>query len=254
MNRLAIAALAAGALVTGALVGCNASTGGALIKLPMSVGGTGTSTFTTPLGWTVTLRAARIALGPWYFNVNKQPSTTTAQSGVVIIQATEQRVVDPLDTALVPLTGGADGESGEAFTVDIGLLPPDDRQSDADRGLLGSSQAYVEGTAIKGAATVPFAGFVQIDSSLATPQVPLQVLQRVSGASVDLTFVSSEQQLMMRVDPTHWFDRTDFGQLLSGQPSDAGVYTWTNTSSFHSNLLTGIKSLEGVYLFTLEGP
>jgi len=254
MNRLAIAALASAALVASVLVGCSASTGGALIKLPMSVGGTGTSTFTTPLGWTVTLRTVRIALGPWYFNVNRQPSTTTAQSGVVIIQATEQKVVDPLDTTLVPLNGGADGESGEAFTVDIGLLPPDDQQSSADLAVLGKSQAYIEGTAVKGATTVLFAGFVQIDSSLATPQVPLQVLQRVSGASVDLTFVSSEQQLIMRVNPTHWFDRTDFGQLLSGEPSDAGVYTWTITSSFHSNLLNGIKSLEGVYQFNLEGP
>ena len=254
MKRLVIAALASGALVAAVLVGCGSSTGGALIRLPMSVGGTGTSTFTTPQGWTVSLHTARIALGPWYFNVNKQPSTTTAQSGVVIIQATEQRVVDPLDTALVPLAGGADGESGEAFTVDIGLLPPDDQQSDADRGLLGDSQAYVEGTAVKGATTVPFAGFVTIDSSLATPRVPLQLLQRVSGASIDLTFTSSEQQLVMRVDPTHWFDRVQFEQLLSGSPSDAGVYTWTNTSSLHSSLLTGIKGLEGVYLFSLEGP
>ncbi|HTS80055.1 MAG TPA: hypothetical protein VMH40_05605 [Myxococcaceae bacterium] len=253
MRRMILVALALGTVCTALFLGCGASTGGALIHIPMSVGGSGNSTFTTPLGWTVTLRTARIALGPYYFNVSKQPSTTTAQSGLVIVQATEQSVVDPLDPALVPLAGGADGQSGEAFTAYIGLLPPDERQSPGDQALLGNSVAYVEGTAVKGATTVPFTGFVTIDISQATPQLPPSVLQRVSGATVDLTFASSQQRLQLTVDATHWFDRTDFSLLLSGQPSDAGVYTWTDKDPFHGSLLNGIESVEGVYLFTLEG-
>lgn len=254
MSRMILGAVTLGAVCSALFLGCGASTGGALIHIPMSVGGSGNATFTTPLGWTVTLRSARIALGPYYFNVSKQPSTTTAQSGLVIVQATEQSVVDPLDPTLVPLLGGADGQSGEAFTAYIGLLPPDQQQSSADQALLGSSVAYMEGTAMKGATTVPFAGFVTIDVRQATPQLPPTVLQRVSGATVDLTFVSSEQQLRLEVDATHWFDRTDFSLLLSGQPSDAGVYTWTDKDPFHSSLLNGIKSVEDVYLFSLQGP
>ena len=253
MSRIILGALTLGTVCTALFLGCGASTGGALIHIPMSVGGSGSSTFTTPLGWTVTLRTARIALGPYYFNVSKQPSTTTAQSGLVIVQATEQRVVDPLNDALVPLSGGADGQSGEAFTVNIGLLPPDDMQPPADQALLGSSVAYVEGSAAKSAVVVAFAGYVTIDVSQATPQLPPSLLQRVSGATVDLNFMSSEQQLFLRVDATHWFDRTDFSLLLSGQPSDAGVYTWTDKDPFHSSLLNGIKGLEDVYLFTLQG-
>jgi hypothetical protein len=232
---------------------CDSTTGGALIRLPMSVGGTGNRTFGTALGWTVTLDRARIALGPYYFNVNQQPPTTTVRSGVVIIQATEQSVVDPLDLTLQPLAGGADGETGTALTVEIGLLPPDGTESPDDRALLDGNQALVEGTAVQGATSVPFSGFVLIDASLATPQVPLQALQRVNGASADLTFTSSEQQLTMRVDPTHWFDRTDFSLLLAGAPVD-GVYTWTNKDTFHAQLLSGIQLTVGVYDFQLSPP
>jgi hypothetical protein len=241
--------LAIGLLLLGA-ASCDNTTGGALIHLPMSVGGTGTRTFTTPapLDWTVTLSRARIALGPYYFNVSKEPSTTTVRTGVVIIQATVQSIVDPLDVTLQPLSGGADGESGTAFTAEIGLLPPDGTESSPDLALLDGAQAYVEGTAVKGSTTVPFAGFVRIDATLATPQTPLEALQRVNGASVDLTFTSSEQQLTMRVDPTHWFDRTDFSLLLAGTPVD-GVYTWTNTDTFHAQLLSGVQLTVGVYDF-----
>lgn len=253
MRRMILGGVILGAVCTALFLGCGASTGGALINIPMSVGGSGNATFTTTLGWSVTLRTARIALGPYYFNVSKQPSTTTVQSGLVIVQATEQSVVDPLDPTSVQLSGGADGQSGEAFTVDIGLLPPDERQSPADQALLGNSVAYVEGTAVKAATTVPFAGFVTIDVSQASPQLPPSLLQRVSGATVDLTFASSQQRLQLTVDATHWFDRCDFSLLLSGQPSDAGVYTWTDKAPFHSSFLNGIKSVEGVYLFTLEG-
>jgi hypothetical protein len=232
---------------------CDNTTGGALIHLPMSVGGTGTRTFVTPqpLGWTVTLNRARIALGPYYFNVSREPSTTTVQTGVVIIQATVQSIVDPLDLTLQPVVGGADGETGTAFTVEIGLLPPDATESPGDLALLNGSQAYVEGTAVKGATTIPFAGFVRIDASLATPQIPLQALQRVNGASVDLNFSSSEQQLTMRVDPTHWFDRTDFSVLLGSSP-DGGTYSWDTTSTFHSQLLQGLQSTTDVYLFEVS--
>ena len=86
------------------LLSCG-STGGALVTLPFRAGGVaGPPTFTTASGWTVTLSTAKIALGPFYFNAFP-PSTQTFRSGVVIIEATEQVVVDALDPSLHDVPG-----------------------------------------------------------------------------------------------------------------------------------------------------
>src|ERR1700694_6175646 len=100
------------ALLCLALLSCG-TTGGKLIQIAFRAGGVsraaaGPLTFTNPQGWTVTLQTARVALGPFYFNISP-PSTSTFRSGVVIIEATEQVVVDPLDPALKDVAGGADG-------------------------------------------------------------------------------------------------------------------------------------------------
>ena len=69
----------------------------------------------------MTLDQALIAVGPFYFNVDPPP-TDEFRSGVVIIEATEQTIVDALDPTLHDVTGGADGETGSAVAVEIGLL------------------------------------------------------------------------------------------------------------------------------------
>ena len=254
MNRFvlvsAFAALALGA--------CINTTGGDLIgDLPFRAGGAardaGTPfTFTTPTGWTVTLQRALIAAGPFYFNVDP-PSTDEFRSGVVIMQATEQTIVNALDPTMKDVAGGANGESGTAVAVEIGLLPPDqhDQAADPDDAeKLGAGFAYVDGTAVMGATSVPFHGEVVIDQSLVTPTEPLADLQRIRGASVDLTFTAAPQTLELRVDPTHWFDQSDFSQIATGAPPPEG-FTWTVDTTFAAQLLQGVKSETGVYQFDL---
>jgi hypothetical protein len=245
-------------LAIGALAGCANTTGGDLIDIPFESGGvlrdaTQPFAFTNPLGWQVTLDQALIALGPFYFNVDP-PSTDEFRSGLVIIQATEQTIVDALDPTLQVVTGGANGETGSAVAVEIGLLAPDVYSQAADptdSATLGAAFGYVVGTATMpgsgsgSATTIGFQGSVAVDSSLVTPTMPLAALQRIQGASVNVEFVATPQTLVLRVDPTHWFDQSDFSQLA------ATGGTWTIDTTFASQLLEGVDSEENVYLFSL---
>ena len=233
-----------------ALAACSNTSGGDLIALPLSAGGamrdaTKPLTFTTPTGWTVTLDQAIEAVGPFYFNVDPPP-TDEFRSGVVIVEATEQTIVDTLDPTLHDVAGGADGETGTAVSVEIGLLAPDNHDQAADptdAEALGAGFAAVAGTAVNGATTVPFQGLVAVDPSLVTTTEPLADLQRIRGASVDLTFTPAPQQLQLRIDPTHWFDQSDFSQIATG--------TWTVDTTFAAQLLEGVKGESDVYQFQL---
>jgi hypothetical protein len=229
-----------------AMVGaCSNTTGGDLIALPFVAGGTTLGTFTTPTGWSVTLDQAVIAAGPFYFNVDPPP-TDEFRSGVVIVQATEQTIIDALDPTMNPVTGGANGETGSAVAVEIGLLAPDSTNvANPNASMLDSGFAYVAGTAVDGATTVAFEGQVIVDQSLVTSTEPLADLQRIRGASVALSFSAAPQTLELRVDPTHWFDQSDFSQIA------ASGGTWTVDTTFAAQLLEGVKGETGVYQFDL---
>lgn len=232
------------------LAACSNTTGGDLITLPFQAGGvsrdaTQPFTFTTPTGWSITLDQAVIAAGPFYFNVDP-PSTDEFRSGVVIVQATEQTVIDTLDPTMNAVTGGANGETGSAVSVEVGLTAPDSTNvANPNADMLDTGFAYVEGTAVSGDTIVPFHGEVIVDQTLVTSTEPLADLQRIRGADVALTFTAAPQTLALRVDPTHWFDQSDFSQIaMTGG-------TWTVDTTFAAQLLEGVKSETGVYQFDL---
>jgi len=227
------------------------STGGDLVEVPFRAGGQaqGPVTFKTPAGWSVTLTKAQLAVGPFYFNAFP-PDTQSFRSGVVLLEATEQVIVDALDPTLKDVPGGADGQTGHAVSVELGLLPPDTTQPYKQRAALEGHVGLVAGTATKGETTLAFSGPITIDTNLVTPTTPLVSLQRVRGAAVDLDIAARSQVLELRVDPTHWFDLVDFSDLLTGEPTD-GSYTWDERSPFLSQLVQGVKRENDVYRFEL---
>jgi hypothetical protein len=256
------------ALLCFTLTSCG-TTGGRLIQIEFRAGGVsrpaaGPLTFSTPQGWAVTLQTARIALGPFYFNLSPPP-TSTFRGGVVIMEATAQVIVDPLDPTLKEVAGGADGETGDSLVCEIDLFPPDPTASVGDRQLLGNNGiGYVAGTATKGATTVPFAGNIVINANLVTPQTPLVALQRVNGAAAVLSFTAQTQAVEVRVDPRGWFDSLDFTALLAGTPV-GGNYTWNAANcdqgsasfdgarcAFQNSLVAGVQQRSGVYQFTVR--
>jgi hypothetical protein len=223
---------AALALVLLALaVGCGGTTGGHLLQVPFEAGGIARDasqpfTFVTEQGWTVTLTQAEVVLGPLYFNVIAS-QTVGFRSGVVIMQVTQQFIVNMLNPTLVAVPNGADGESGTAVSVEVGFFTAVNGYNNtiqlpaplAEEGQQGT--AFLAGQAIKAGVIVAFAGRVQITNALVTGLDPIDYLARVAGALCNLTFTPTSGPLELRVNPSRWFDQANFCDLVVAPP--AGV-------------------------------
>jgi hypothetical protein len=246
---------------------CSNQTAGDPFQVPFSISGlqrpeTGPLRFTTPLNWAVQLDAAQIYLGPFYFNI-APPEQGVYRSGVVTAESLVQVAVDTLDPSPVPVPGGVNGETGTsigpAVAAELDLFPPDATLTGVDPdagGPTGLGSAYLAGVASRGGVQLPFAGWIVIDSNLATIQNPLSWIQRVNGALCDLNFTTTDSLLTLQVDPTTWFDGADFSTLLpNGSPDggapDGGPYDWTDVSAFETAVLNGIQQTTGVYTFQL---
>jgi hypothetical protein len=216
-------------------IGCGGTTGGNLITLPFQAGGDARDA-TRPFvitadqaqGWTVRLDQALVVLGPLYFNVD---STNTFRSGVVIVQVTRQFIVDMLDPTLQDVSGGANGETGQAVSAEIDFYTT--AESYNDMGLDGGlgaplaadgqqGTAYLAGQATKNGAVIDFAGRVQITSALISPLTPIDFLSTVSGVQSPLNFTKTSGALQLRVDPSHWFGQANFCSLVSPPPVRSG--------------------------------
>ncbi len=226
---------------------CGGTTGGNLIQMPLQVGGIARDaslpfTFVTGQGWTVKLTAAQVVLGPLYFNIDAN-STASFRSGVVIVQATEQFIVDMLDPTLQNVPGGANGETGTAVSVEIdfytkqngynymALVGTDGGATTLPAPLAANGQegtAYLAGEATKQGAVVDFAGRVQITGALITEISPIDFLATLSGACAgvnpqippgcNLEFTTTSGPVQLRVDPATWFDQANFCNLVHPPP------------------------------------
>jgi hypothetical protein len=236
---------------------CGGTTGGHLIQMPLQAGGIARDasqpfTFVTGQGWNVTLTQAEVVLGPLYFNIDA-PSSASFRSGVVIVQATEQFIVDMLDPTLQNVPGGADGETGTAVSVEIGFYTTVNMYNDMalvspDGGAMKTlpaplaangqqGTAYLAGRATNKGAVVDFAGRVQITGALVTQGTPIDFLATLSGACAgvnplippkcNLEFTTTSGPLQLRVDPKTWFDQADFCNIVRPPPvrvaGDGGV-------------------------------
>jgi len=210
-------------LALGALE-CGGTTGGALIRMPLEAGGPARDasepfTFVTGQGWTVTLTQAEVVLGPLYFNIDP-PQPSVFRSGVVIVQATEQFIVDMIDPTLQSVPAGADGETGTAISVEIGFFTTVNSYNETitlAAPLAAAAQqgtAYLAGEATKQGAVVDFAGRVQITGALVSGLNPIDQLARVAGADCDLRFTTTSGPLYLRVNPSNWFDQANFCNLV----------------------------------------
>jgi hypothetical protein len=243
LRTCGLALLAFGALE------CGGTTGGNLIQMPLQAGGivrdaSQPFTFVTGQGWNVTLTQAQVVLGPLYFNI-AFPSTASFRSGVVIVQATEQFIVDLLDPTLQNVPGGADGETGTAASVEVDFFTtvngynntiplPAPLAADGQQGT-----AYLAGEATKDGAVVGFAGRVQITGALVTQGTPIDFLATLQGACANwmpettpptcgaLEFTTTSGPLQLRVNPSTWFDEANFCNIVRPPPvapaGDAGV-------------------------------
>jgi hypothetical protein len=250
------------------VMGCSKQTAGSPFQIDFSVSGlqrpdAGPLFFTSALGWDVEMDAAKINLGPFYFNIDP-PEQGQFRSGVVIAQSLLQVTVDTLNPRLIPVFAGVTGQTGgsvgPAVAVEIDLFPPGDAIFDPDvGGPNDNASAYIDGVASKAGVVVPFRGWIVIDANLASIDDPLPWIQRVNGALCNLSFTTDGGLLRLQVDPTTWFDGADFASLLppeaaDGGTPDGGPYGWTDVSAFAGAVLNSIQNTTGVYTFQLTTP
>ncbi len=214
------------------------------------------------LGWDVELDAAKIDLGPFYFNIDP-PNTSQFRSGVVIAESLRQVTVDALNPALVSVTEGVGGQTGTAVAVELDLFPPDSTITDPDvGGPAGNGSAYLAGVATLAGKEVPFKGGSSSIQTWHRPMPPCHGSNARERRGVRPGFRDEQRPADVARRPTTWFDGANFASLLPAGPdggSDGGLsdggpsgpYGWTDVSAFEAAVLNQIQATTGVYTFAL---
>jgi hypothetical protein len=222
-------------LLLGALVGCDASTGGARLTFAAAAVGTsaakdGRLEFTNSLGYHVVLTRARLHVGALYLNKNVglsgSQATTCILPGTYVGQVLGALDIDALSPN--PQAFGIDGnglavgaKTGEVWFAgsDINTLDaPCD--SSISRCVDGRTVILdVAGVADRKGATYTFSGTLTIGRNHLVPSAdpaapslhPICRERIVSPIPVDLSPTAGT--LLLRVDPSAWFVGVDFSKI-----------------------------------------
>jgi hypothetical protein len=269
LSALALA-LGGGGLLT---AGCG-STGQQRVTFAARAAGferpAGELRFTTNTGWTVTLREARVALGPLYLNTLEPLACDTCEArslldrlsdalvprawahgeghlgaGIIAAQVTEQVEVDVLSPAPVAMGRGGDGVDVPVRSAEVWLYNRDGGLRGAAMRVAGVAERTADGQTLR----VPFRGALVADASLTTPQTPLDVARRVRGIPVDFTLAEGAT-VTVRVDPRRWFTGADFSELLEGATVTDGERVFSPSDNVGRAFLNAARASRGV--FTLQ--
>jgi len=230
--------------------------------------------FTTSTGWTVTLREARVAMGPLYLNTLAPLACDTCEArtlidrlsdalvprawahgeghlgaGVIAAQVTEQVEVDALSPTPVPMGRGGDGVDLPVRSAEVWLYNRDGALRGAAIRVAGVAERTADGQTTR----VPFRGALVADASITTPQTPLDVARRVRGIPVDFTLAEGAT-LTARVDPRRWFTGADFAELLEGAAEEGGERVFTANDNVGRAFLNAARASRGVFTFQLTTP
>jgi hypothetical protein len=201
-------------------------------------------TVTTPQGWTVTLTAAQVSIGPIYLHNGQAGVGTDQDDGRVVAQVLAQFTVDALSPALGPVDGAAEGITEPARTAEVRLVEASAGPV-ADAAGADVAVAHVAGVARRGGVEIPFDGSLRLPMGATVSGYQTTLQHRVSH--VPAAFTPAEGgTLTLRVDPTHWLD---------GVPFDAGGAAFDfGTRSATTQLLGGVGASSGVFVFVWEPP
>ena len=207
------------------------STGGKLVVLHtrVSVEDIARGTFTTAVGWNVTLTAARVSAGPFYYFDGAPPLVLRApprdwrfalrllgvgtahahpgqyQSGNEMGQMLESASIDLLGGAAVLPDG--DGVSGTYRSARVTFAPP----SAEDASALDGHVASAAGKAEKDGEIRFFRAFADLAAIEKSA-----TLGRIDGCEFAETDVEADGTVTIAVNPKIWFDLVDFTQAEAG--------------------------------------
>lgn len=200
---------------------------------------------TTPQGWSVTLTAAQISVGPLYFH-NGQPGYGTGEDdGRVVAQVLAQFTIDALNPGLGMIEHAGSGNNEPALTGEVRLVEPNDGPI-ADAAGAGMAVAHVAGVAVRGTTVIHFDGSLELPMGATASGYESWLQHRVSRIPTPFT-PEEGGTLTLRVDPTHWLDDVTFDAVGGTSPDFSNRSTTTQ-------LLGQIGSATRVFVFTWSPP
>jgi hypothetical protein len=187
-------------------------------------------TVTTPLGWTVTLTAAQVSLGPMYFR-NGLPGVGTDQDdGRVVSEVLAIITIDALNPNLGVVENGARGSTEPARTGEVRFEAAADGPI-ADAAGAGVAIAHVAGVAQRDSVVIRFDGTLALPIAGTASDYAEALQRRVSHIATDFT-PAAGGTLTLRVDPSHWLDAVPFD--ANGTPPDFA--NRTTATQWHAGL------------------
>jgi hypothetical protein len=244
---------------------CGGTTGSGLVTFramgsgPTNATGTALS-FSTAVGYQVTLNRAKIHLGAIYLNASV-PSSGAAATGCVqippiyIAEAFGPVTLDLLSPTLQAFPAVGEATQTEAKTAEVWLTGGDVNAPDDPTVILD-----VAGTASKGGNSYPFQGTVTIGNNRAIPPGnpalpganPICKQRIVTPILIDITPVDGGV-LMLRVDPAGMFQTVDFATLALAPGSTTVLQIPDTQAGAGAALFKGLLSNAGVYRFSWSG-
>jgi len=254
------------ALITAAATGCGDTTGGARVSFDVAAAGPedaigGALSFTSALGYRVTLDRARLYIGALY--LNQTVPTSGAQEigcirpGIYVVQVTSSLLVDALSARPQPFPTRGEGIASEAKAGELWLTGGDINRIEDNTVIVDAA-----GTAQRGAVSYPFEARLTIGRNRLIPSTdpaypgtnPICKQRIVSLIPTDL-IPQEAGTLLLRIDPRRWFDTVDFSLVPKVQDSPT-LHRFTNTNDNSADLSlfnNGVRARTGAYSFTWVG-
>lgn len=231
--------------VTGSFVACSqdsdsGSTTGKRVALKTVARGEGAGPFVNSLGWSVTLKTARVSVASLYY-FDGEPIFSL------------RRALLPRSAFAHPghyVAGEARGEMTTAGTVDLlaaeSPLPNGIGISGAVRSArftfgkgADGHAVFVEGEAKNGAVTLPFAGKADLADVLDSTGEP-----KVEGCVFTTNDMQADGTVTVQIKPSVWFDQVDFTDVKTDLSSSTVAF-----SGFTRGLMKGTA-----YVFSYRSP
>lgn len=212
-------------------------------------------TFTTGLGYSVTLTRAKVHLGAVYLSqalpVSGSQETNCILPGFYVAQVTEGLDVDALSPEPQPFPAKGEALTERTLSAEVWLTGGDVNALSDNTIILD-----VAGTAERGGASYPFEGALTIGENRAEPsndpsqpgKNPICKERIVSPIDVSIT-PRAGGRLLVRVDPRGLFTNVDFSAL--DRVSEAPLYRFKDETPGQPdlNLYQGLRARKGTYEF-----